>query len=546
MPTATNARKIGKDSAIDDLPSVSSIRGADTLLRAIANGEPNGVGSVNASKQASSPRDRKNARQVSKLLKRSEEALDARRYKVAETIIDEALSLLDTPPPRLWCYRLLAASKAANYDYVVDNYKRIRAVASCEEELVLVDRAWVDCLIAAGFLHQALEEAEMLCTLNTSAATSIKSATGIIHARLGDHAKAIAIQKSILAEKPSNVMARWNLAIHQLEAGDLPAAFDNYEARWDWADFPSERRTFDIPRWKGESPEGKRVLVWREQGVGDEIRFTSILPDLIAAGARITFECSPKLLGLFRMSFPDIEVRPEQPAVKRRPEDYLGFDYQVPVGSLVRHFRPTVAQMQANCRPWLKRDGKFEGDARAAMKAAPHQPVIGLCWRSSNQNLKRSQHYLKAEYFAPLKLLGRSGFICLQYDECREEVKSMRGLGLPIFSFSDVDQMNDLVSASYLTGACDLVISASTATSELAAGLGVPTIRFGLPRSQIQLGTDTVPWHPATRCLPLDPDDPIGVAKSILFNWKEIAAWAAKSSTSGRQIDWRLSFPGAS
>jgi tetratricopeptide (TPR) repeat protein len=542
MPSATSARKTTEPATDNQSLPGGNIRGADALIRAFTGGE------ASAARPAIAPasaRDRKNTKKVNRILKQADEALASRRYKVAETLIEEGIALLDTPPPRLWCYRLIAASKAANYEYVVDNYKRIRALTSREDELVLVDRAWVDCLMAAGFLREALQEAEMLYARNTSAWASIKSAAGLIHAQLGNLDKAIAIQKSILEEKPSHVMARWNLAIHQLEAGELPAAFENYEARWDWTDFPSERRTFDIPRWKGENLQGKRVLVWREQGIGDEIRFAGILPDLLTAGARITFECSAKLVALFRMSFPGIDIRAEQPAARRSPQDYLDFDYEIPVGSLARYFRPTVAEMQARCRPWLKRDAKFEDDARAAMKAVPQQPVIGICWRSSNQNLKRNHHYLKAEYLAALKLLGRSGFICLQYDECRDELASVRELGLPIRSFSDVDQMNDLVSASYLAGACDLVISAPTATAELSAGLGVPTIMFGVKQSHIQLGTDGIPWHPASRYMPLDPEDPMAVLKSILFNWNEIAAWAERSSVSGRQIDWRLSFPGA-
>jgi len=121
----------------------------------------------------------------------------------------------------------------------------------------------------------------------------------------------------------------------------------------------------------------------------------------------------------------------------------------------------------------------------------------------------------------------------------------MRQMGLPIYDFGGIDQMNDLVSASYLAGACDLVISAGTATAELAAGLGIPTILFGQRNSQIRLGTDGVPWHPATRFLTLDADDALGVARSMLLGWRDIAAWAREASSSGRPTDWQLSVPGA-
>ena len=137
-----------------------------------------------------------------------------------------------------------------------------------------------------------------------------------------------------------------------------------------------------------------------------------------------------------------------------------------------------------------------------------------------------------------MKLLRGSKFICLQYDDCFDEVKVMHELGLPITFFPGIDQKNDLVSASHLTGACDLVVSAGTAAAELSAGLGVPTLLFGPKQTQIQLGTDFVPWHPATRYLQLDPDDPIGIAKQVITNWPDIASWAGEKSISGRDIAW--------
>lgn len=542
MPAARAAHRNGAAPAAGLRPPEGRVRGADALVRAAAGGAG---AQFNSLERQISAGDRRHSKKLVRVLRDAKEALDTRRHKAAEALLDEGIALSGEPPPLLWCWRLVAASKAANYEYVVDNYQRIRGLASCDEEIVLVDRAWLDCLIAAGYLHEALAEAERLAASNTGAWASIQTVVGVIHGRLGNAGQAIAIQKAILEKEPAHVLARWNLSIQQLEAGDLPEAFDNYEARWDWPDFPSERRTFDIPRWKGENPEGKRILVWREQGVGDEIRFAGVLPDLVASGARVTFECSAKLAALFRMSFPGIEVRAETPAVRRRAQDYRDFDFEVPVGSLARHFRPTAERMRQKCRPWLRRDAEIEERFRADIGAAPHQPVIGLSWRSSNRNLYRNQHYMNAEYLAPLKLLGASKFVCLQYDECRDEVAALRQMGLPIYDFGNVDQMNDLVSASYLAGACDLVISAGTATAELCAGLGIATVLFGLPNSQIRLGTDGVPWHPATRFLPLDPDDPIGVAKAVLFGWRDIAAWAESAGSSGRPTDWRLSHPGA-
>jgi len=48
--------------------------------------------------------------------------------------------------------------------------------------------------------------------------------------------------------------------------------------------------------------------VWGEQGVGDEVGFASMLPDLIKRGARVVLECAPRLAPLFQRSFKGAEV----------------------------------------------------------------------------------------------------------------------------------------------------------------------------------------------------------------------------------------------
>ena len=66
--------------------------------------------------------------------------------------------------------------------------------------------------------------------------------------------------------------------------------------------------------WTGGRLKNKRLLVRAEQGVGDQILFASLIPDLAAArkaeGGSVMLECEPRLVPLFARSFPDVTVRP--------------------------------------------------------------------------------------------------------------------------------------------------------------------------------------------------------------------------------------------
>lgn len=146
----------------------------------------------------------------------------------------------------------------------------------------------------------------------------------------------VCFEKAIALD-PECARARFGLARIQLMAGDLAAGWDNFEYRLS----PtirrplSPQRSFPFPRWQGEPLAGKSLLVWREEGLGDEILFASCVPDAAARAARCVVECSPRLVPLFARSFPACAVRAEMSADAARG----GFDFHCPMGSLPRFLR---------------------------------------------------------------------------------------------------------------------------------------------------------------------------------------------------------------
>ena len=97
--------------------------------------------------------------------------------------------------------------------------------------------------------------------------------------------------------------------------------------------FPFEKRDFPQPFWEGTDPKDKSILVWTEQGIGDEIMFSSILPDLLNRNANVIVESDTRMVSLFQRSFPKTRFIPRQ----NPPNSQLlntTVDYQTPIGSL--------------------------------------------------------------------------------------------------------------------------------------------------------------------------------------------------------------------
>ena len=109
---------------------------------------------------------------------------------------------------------------------------------------------------------------------------------GRVRAALGDWDGALGAYEKCLHYDPEHHDARYNLGNLQLGSELFDPGWMNYEARWVRPQ-PGPKRPFDVPVWRGESLSGRTILVWGEQGVGEEILFASMIPDLIARAGHV-------------------------------------------------------------------------------------------------------------------------------------------------------------------------------------------------------------------------------------------------------------------
>ncbi|MBY6265790.1 tetratricopeptide repeat protein, partial [Azospirillum sp. 412522] len=323
---------------------------------------------------------------------------------------------------------------------------------------------------------------------------------------MGNDAAAMLWCGRALAVEPGHAAAAFNGGILALAAGRLARGWDGYERRFDTRDLMAASRRPGVPLWDGGDLSGKRLLVWREQGIGDELMFAQRLPELIAQAGQmdghIVVECDPRFVPLFRRSFPQATVRPVPPTLD---EPYADIDHHVAIGSLSRHLGADLSAFTA-VEPALLADPVAVAGWRRRLADLGQGLRVGIAWRSSQLDPDRMPDYTRIEDWRPVLALPDLIPVNLQYGECGTELAAaLDAFGRAPHVFADLDLRNDLDGTAALMSALDLVIAPATSTGELAGALGVPVWRLGRAGDWTALGTGVRPWFPSMRVFRTGP-----------------------------------------
>jgi len=307
--------------------------------------------------------------------------------------------------------------------------------------------------------------------------------------------EAIATLDHIIARKPDDVAAKWNKSLICLGLGRFQEGWPLYEHRWAGAKglLP---RGYAQPRWTGGRVEGT-LLIWGEQGLGDEILHASMLPDLVVRTPSVVFEVEPRLAPLFARSFPAVKVIGCQPQLYAEK-----VDAQEPLGGLGRFLRTSWNDFPHRERGYLVADA---GRAQALRQrlSGDGRFVIGLSWISKAPVGGTSKSARLLDFAALLRLPG-CRFVDLQYgDTGAERTALARDLSVAVERLPDIDNTNDLDGLAALMSACDAVVTVSNTTAHLAGALGRPTWVM-VPHGNARIwywfhDRDQSPWYPCVK-----------------------------------------------
>jgi len=300
----------------------------------------------------------------------------------------------------------------------------------------------------------------------------------------------------ILKINPDHKQTLAALSTHYFLEGDWLNGWIAYEARFREGGMPL--RPFIQKMWEGEDLSGKTILVWGEQGVGDEIMYASILADLIKEDVTVLCETDERLVSLFQRSIPMSSFfSKKDPPIKELRSSLI--DFQCPMGNLGRWLR-----YESKCfsieRAFLKPDQKKKQMLRE--KYEKHKMlIVGLTWHSANKETG-PQKSLKLQDLKLLFDIPGVRFVDLQYGCTVDERASFfNKSGYKIFHDDSVDQLKSLDDFAAQVASMDLVISISGTTIHMAGALGVPAWAMlqVVPNCKWMLDRDDTPWYESVR-----------------------------------------------
>ena len=267
--------------------------------------------------------------------------------------------------------------------------------------------------------------------------------------------------------------AHQNLGYALLSSGRLQEGLDEYEWRWKMSNFLSQHRHFSQPLWDGKkSLDGKRVLLWCEQGIGDTINWTSRLSLVISQAEHCILECQEKLVPLLERSFPDVEVKAVNRSLDSERDD---FDFHLPMGSLYKHFIHEI-EKNAKADAFLVPDPVRVNFWKERLNSFGNGPYIGISWKSSNMSTKRLPNYATISELYPVLKFPNVTYVNLQYTDCANDLtKIKKELGVTIHNFDDLDHFNNIDDVAALCAALDMVVSTKTTVPLISAGVGTLT-----------------------------------------------------------------------
>lgn len=315
-------------------------------------------------------------------------------------------------------------------------------------------------LESIGRCGDAREAFERALSLSPGHATYIAN-LALTWLQEGDAMRAVNLAEQALRIDPGQTGARVTRGFARLQTGRWA------EGAWDDVSLAlggkyRKRLDYGLPEWTGQ--DDAHVIVYGEQGLGDEILYASCLPDVVERARKVTLDCDERLAGLFARSFPTVEVHGT-----RRAEGvpWLGGQtHQIAIGELPRLFRYRPTDCPGH--PYLSADP----DRHAMYDAlqARHDrglPRIGIAWTGGTAGTAGHRRRLDPALFAPLT--ERAALFSLQYDD--------PGPAWPALHWQRATGRGvDFDETAAFIAALDGVIAVDTTAAHAAGALGVPTI----------------------------------------------------------------------
>ena len=310
--------------------------------------------------------------------------------------------------------------------------------------------------------------------------------------------KAIELSQKAIKLDPQCAIAHWNMALAMLEAGQWDKAWEEHE--WGLkSKMRIDRKIADAPEWDGTP--GKTVVVYGEQGMGDEILFASMLPDIMKTNT-VIFECHKRLKTLFENSFPGLLCYGTREDKEITWHNDHQIDYRISIGSLGKFYRRSREAFPGT--PYLVSGSVPKGDKFR----------VGISWTGGLKPGRVAVRSVPLTWWKSI-LDNNCEFVSLQYTDCADDIAEVENLGYSIKQYAEI-KTEDYAETAKIVQSCDLVVSVCTSVIHLAGALGVPCWVMVPNKPAWRYGvTGGMPWYRSVR-LYRQPQGDIGAWRPVL------------------------------
>lgn len=246
----------------------------------------------------------------------------------------------------------------------------------------------------------------------------------------------------------------------------------------------------NLPLWDG-SP-GETVVVYGEQGVGDELLYSSVLEDM-SKDCTVVYDTLPRLERLLKRSLPDVHVVGSRYQKQLHLPEGVTPTARIPVAGVPVYYRKKDSDYTG--KPYLKTDEQIRSAMRGLLDSLGNKPKIGIAWKGGSDKTRGHFRDYGLEEFLPIIRNINADFISLRYKDPSEEIENLKeNHNVTVHHFPWVTEGQDHDVVAGLVAELDLVISVPTSVTQLAGGMGVETWVLVPPITGWLFFNERYPW----------------------------------------------------
>lgn len=319
----------------------------------------------------------------------------------------------------------------------------------------------------------------------------------------GRREEAMALYERAAAADPRNARAAYNLGLARLTRFEFDEGWKLCELRYRTTPPVAVPRPFSVARFEaGDFGKGRRTAIWREQGVGDQLLYATLLPEFAGRGEAFVLEVDARLVAAFRRSHPQWAVEPPQ----RSEAAFAACDRHLAIASLPLLLRHSLEDFSRQPAALLQADAQRAAQYRRRLDE-PGKRVVGISWRSFQPRARgyvQRKKSMDLEMFHEMSLRPDLELLDLQYGDTAAERERFAARGGRLARLEELDLFDDIDGVLAAVQACDVIVTTSNVTAHFAGVLGKPAFLFYLAANPpfhywVPEASGRCIWYPSVR-----------------------------------------------